>query len=181
MSQPSYNTVLQNRTLWYDGDSSYQSKNLIHYMKKGYNIRWVDSITPEIVKYNQVADKDKQIAIKSNCNLLDLNWNLPEYYKTLNVFDYIMDRHDVLTKDMSEAVRVEREIRLATELVKYQDMELVDVLRTIIYIINTLTSVDAVWGVGRGSSVSSYVLYVIGVHDVDSHTYQLDIDDFLHE
>jgi DNA polymerase III alpha subunit len=38
-----------------------------------------------------------------------------------------------------------------------------------------------VWGIGRGSSVSSYVLYVLGVHDVDSYAYDLDIGDFLHD
>jgi DNA polymerase III alpha subunit len=36
-----------------------------------------------------------------------------------------------------------------------------------------------VWGVGRGSSVSSYVLYLLNVHRIDSIKYNLDYQDFL--
>jgi DNA polymerase III alpha subunit len=53
------------------------------------------------------------------------------------------------------------------------------ILRAITYVINTLQDKNIVWGVGRGSSVSSYVLYILGVHDVDSVKYNLDIADFL--
>lgn len=73
-----------------------------------------------------------------------------------------------------------RERRLVKELVKYEQFGFIDVLRTVIFIINKLSDHNVVWGVGRGSSVSSYVLYIIGVHDVDSFAYDLDIDDFLH-
>jgi DNA polymerase III alpha subunit len=36
-----------------------------------------------------------------------------------------------------------------------------------------------VWGVGRGSSVASYVLFLIGVHRIDSMKYNLDYKEFL--
>ena len=36
-----------------------------------------------------------------------------------------------------------------------------------------------IWGVGRGSSVSSYVLYKLGVHRIDSLHYELDPTEFL--
>jgi DNA polymerase III alpha subunit len=74
-----------------------------------------------------------------------------------------------------------RDIRLTQEIVRYQERGLFSVLKTIIYIINRLTAKGIVWGVGRGSSVSSYILFVIGAHDVDSYAYELDINDFLHE
>jgi DNA polymerase III alpha subunit len=38
---------------------------------------------------------------------------------------------------------------------------------------------NIVWGVGRGSSVASYVLYLIGVHKINSMYYDLDIEEFL--
>jgi DNA polymerase III alpha subunit len=38
---------------------------------------------------------------------------------------------------------------------------------------------NIVLGVGRGSSVASYVLYLLGVHRVDSLKYDLDIKEFL--
>ena len=36
-----------------------------------------------------------------------------------------------------------------------------------------------IWGVGRGSSVSSYILYLIGVHRVNSLKFGFDIKDYL--
>jgi DNA polymerase III alpha subunit len=36
-----------------------------------------------------------------------------------------------------------------------------------------------IWGVGRGSSVASYVLYKLGVHRINSLYYNLDATEFL--
>jgi DNA polymerase III alpha subunit len=36
-----------------------------------------------------------------------------------------------------------------------------------------------IWGVGRGSSVASNVLYLLGVHRIDSMFYELDSREFL--
>jgi DNA polymerase III alpha subunit len=45
--------------------------------------------------------------------------------------------------------------------------------------VETMRVNNIVWGVGRGSSVASYVLYLIGVHKIDSMYYDLDIEEFL--
>jgi DNA polymerase III alpha subunit len=49
----------------------------------------------------------------------------------------------------------------------------------LIYIIDTMRKNNIVWGVGRGSSVASYILYLLGVHKVDSVKYNLHIEEFL--
>ena len=180
MNQHLYNTPLSNRTLWFDGISSFNPSQIIELIGKGTKVDYVDFLTPEIIEYNKKANNHQQIQEKNECSLLNLDWNLPEEYATLNVIDYISKKHSTLLNGMDEDEAMSREVRLANELIKYKKANLINVLRTIIYIINTLTSCEAVWGVGRGSSVSSYVLYVIGVHDVDSFKYELDIDDFLH-
>ena len=38
---------------------------------------------------------------------------------------------------------------------------------------------SVLWGLGRGSSVASYVLYLLGVHRINSLYYDLDIKEFL--
>ena len=38
---------------------------------------------------------------------------------------------------------------------------------------------NVLWGVGRGSSVASYALFLIGVHKIDSVKYDLDWREFL--
>jgi len=38
---------------------------------------------------------------------------------------------------------------------------------------------NIVWGLGRGSSTASYVLYLLGVHKINSLYYDLSIEEFL--
>jgi DNA polymerase III alpha subunit len=172
------NTQLSNRKLWYDGHSSYNPSSIISLLTKNIQVDWVDYITPDILEYNKLAEPNQQIQQKTSCDNLSHDWNIPTEYTQLNVAEYVADVHHRM---YGSSVDIDqREIRLAMELSIYYQQGLVDVLRTIIYVINTLSLSDEVWGVGRGSSVSSYVLYVIGAHDVDSFEYELDINDFLH-
>jgi len=48
-----------------------------------------------------------------------------------------------------------------------------------IYLVDFMRENEIVWGVGRGSSVASYVLYLIGVHRIDSIKFGLDWREFL--
>lgn len=172
------NTPLKDRTLWFDGDSAYEPEKLLIAMARG-DVKYVTAPSSLVDEYNKHVAKTQEILVKDTCNPLSYDWNIPAQYKSLDVVGYLCGAHDILFENDPE--REAREIRLAQELVIYESQGLYDVLRAIIWIINTLTARDTVWGVGRGSSVSSYVLYVIGVHDVDSYAYNLDIDDFLHE
>ena len=56
---------------------------------------------------------------------------------------------------------------------------MIDLLRWLKYFVDTMRSNNLTWGVGRGSSVASYVLYLLGVHKVDSIKYKLDLKEFL--
>jgi len=53
-----------------------------------------------------------------------------------------------------------------------------DILPVMLYIVDTLRSQNILWGVGRGSSVSCYCLYLIGIHKIDSLKYDLPINEF---
>lgn len=48
-------------------------------------------------------------------------------------------------------------------------------------LIDKLKSDNKVWGVGRGSSCASYILYLLGVHDIDSVLYDIDFREFSKE
>jgi len=96
------------------------------------------------------------------------NWFIPEEYKTLDIKSYVLERTPTHAID-----RVNEELNL------YDKHNIIDVLKVCIYIIDTLRKNNIVWGVGRGSSVASYVLYLIGVHKIDSIKYELDINEFL--
>ena len=79
----------------------------------------------------------------------------------------------------SEMCIRDRRERVNYEMELYRKFNLYTVLRYLIYLVDTMRKNNVVWGVGRGSSVSSYVLYLIGVHKVNSIKYGLDIHEFL--
>ena len=97
------------------------------------------------------------------------NWHMPEKYKQLDIAEYLLK---LCTTD-AELQRV------GTELLLYQERNMFDLLRFLVYIVDVMREQNIVWGVGRGSSVASYVLYLIGVHKIDSLYYDLDIAEFL--
>lgn len=97
------------------------------------------------------------------------NWYMPNNYKELDIANYIIS----LCSTDSELERV------ADELLLFQERNLFDLLKFLKYLVDTLRHNNIVWGVGRGSSVSSYVLYLLGVHKINSIKYNLDIREFL--
>ena len=69
--------------------------------------------------------------------------------------------------------------RVSTELELFIQYGMYDLLYYLKYLVDTMRKNNILWGVGRGSSVASYVLFLIGVHKIDSIKYQLDITEFL--
>jgi DNA polymerase III alpha subunit len=100
---------------------------------------------------------------------LQKNWRMPVEYKDIDIAEYVLG----LCKADHELQRVGQELLL------YQERDLFNLLRYLKYLVDTLRKNNVVWGVGRGSSVASYVLFLIGVHKIDSLYYNLDIEEFL--
>jgi DNA polymerase III alpha subunit len=73
----------------------------------------------------------------------------------------------------------EQRDRVDEELTLFIQHNMLDLLFYLKYLVDTLRKNNIVWGVGRGSSVASYVLYLIGVHKIDSMKYNLDVNEFL--
>jgi DNA polymerase III alpha subunit len=100
---------------------------------------------------------------------LQSNWYMPDEYKNLDIAKWILDQ----CQTDSERQRVGEELLL------YLDRNLFQLLQYLKYLVDTMRKHNIVWGVGRGSSVASYVLYLIGVHKINSMYYDLDIEEFL--
>ncbi len=178
MPHRSLNTELNGRTLWYDGDSTVNPDKIIELLSTGMPVKGmcVDEITSEIEQYNRIVGPDERIKTKVDIRDLDFEWNIPQEYKSIDIESYIINSYNCIN---NELMSKEQTDRVAEELKLYERLGLMDVLRVLIYVINTLQAHNIVWGVGRGSSVASYILYLIGVHDIDSIKYGLDITDFL--
>ena len=124
----------------------------------------------DINQFNKVA-KELELNSISDVSRISKEFNIPQHYKELDVEKYIHDK--LVQRSPDEIGRVEM------ELVMYKERGLLPILQLLIYIIDIMRKHNLVWGVGRGSSVSSYLLYILGVHKVDSHKYRLDIKEFL--
>jgi len=96
-------------------------------------------------------------------------WFMPSDYKALDVQNWVLNK---CTTDKEIA-------RCAEELIEFKKRDMNNLLRYMIYLVDFMRENNIVWGVGRGSSVASYVLYLIGVHKIDSIQYGLDWREFL--
>jgi len=97
------------------------------------------------------------------------NWNMPEEYKLYDIVDWLY----------SQCKTSEQKDRVTEELKAFAERDMIMLLKWLKYFVDTCRKNNIVWGVGRGSSVSSYVLYIIGVHKIDPLQYNLDWQDFL--
>jgi len=98
------------------------------------------------------------------------NWFMPDEYKTLDIEAWIWKQTPPWDPQHT---------RVTEELAAFKERNMLDLLRWLKYFVDTCREKNIVWGVGRGSSVASYVLYLIGVHKIDSIKYNLDWQEFL--
>lgn len=124
----------------------------------------------EVDKFNSLCDQLELLPI-SNEALISKEFNIPQHYKELDIEAFVHGK--LVQGDTDQTGRVEMELAM------YKERNLYPILQLLIYIIDTMRKNNLVWGVGRGSCVSSYILYLLGVHKVDSHKYKLDIKEFL--
>lgn len=118
--------------------------------------KYFDRISQELLEYP-----------RPKFNFNPNNWFLPDDYKLLDVEKFLVEQCPLENYD-----------RLIIELELYRKFNMIPILTAMKYIVDTLRKNNIVWGVGRGSSVSSYVLYLIGVHKIDSVKYNLPIEEF---
>jgi DNA polymerase III alpha subunit len=101
---------------------------------------------------------------------------IPKHYLDIDVEDYV---RKLVSNRVDGTDNAESSQRVEMELTEYKARNLYPVLKVLIYIIDTMRRNNLVWGIGRGSSIASYVLFLLGVHKVNSIKYNLDIKEFL--
>ena len=100
---------------------------------------------------------------------LQSQWFMPDKYKNLDIHHYLEEK--CKTPEQAE--------RVTQEYTEYEKRGLLNLLRFLVYLVDTMRENNIVWGVGRGSSVASYVLYLIGIHKINSIQYGLDWHEFM--
>ena len=127
----------------------------------------------DISNYNKFCDELELLPL-SDETFISKDFNIPQHYKELDVEKFIYSKIPASGQDVKIITdRVEMELEL------YKERNLFPIIQVLLFVVDILRRNDLVWGVGRGSSVASYILYLIGIHKVDSIKYNLDIREFL--
>jgi len=122
---------------------------------------------PKFVAYDEYAEE--RLTVEDFDHRNQSEWFMPDEYKQLDIAQYVLS----LCKTDEELQRVGEELLL------YQERNLFDLLRYLKYLVDVMTANRLIWGVGRGSSLASYVLYLLGVHRINSLYYDLEPQEFL--
>jgi DNA polymerase III alpha subunit len=119
---------------------------------------------PKLIEYI-----DPRLTIDSFDELNQNLWHMPEEYLSMDIAKWVLDQ----CKDEIELQRAGEELLL------FQDRGMFTLLKYLKYLVDTMRTHNIVWGVGRGSSVASFILFLIGIHRINSLYYDLSIDEFL--
>jgi DNA polymerase III alpha subunit len=163
----------------YYGRPIYSERDLVETYMKNPDQKLKDTLTdkkieidstleiqniPHLVEHTlaqvSVADFDEEMRSK---------WHMPQHYREFDIAKWLLKqcKHD-------EEIQ-----RVGKELLLYQKRGQFLLLQYMKYLVDLMRENDIVWGVGRGSSVSSFVLFLIGIHRINSIYYGLDIEEFL--
>lgn len=161
------------------GNPVYQESDLVDLIYQGHIDKLKDVIvedSPTITSFSSVADLNlliedpilNTIAVSDFDKICQEDWFMPDEYKTMDIEGFLVNE-----------CPKENYQRLIEELQEFRSRNMIPLLRVLKYVVDTLRAKQVLWGVGRGSSVASYVLYLIGVHKIDSIKYSLDWREFL--
>jgi len=122
---------------------------------------------PTFVRYDEAArDSMTQEQFDRRCQS---RWYMPQEYQGLDIAAHVLS-----------LCQTDQELqRAGQELLLFQERDLFNLLRYLKFLVDVLRANRCIWGVGRGSSVASYVLYLLGVHRINSLYYDLDPQEFL--
>lgn len=161
------------------GNPIYEDRDLISLLYSG-NSNFIQDVLIKPSKEVSQLLENSQLNLKvidsslSNLTLEDFDkslqedWFLPDEYKNFDIEGYLVH---VCPKQHYQ--------RLIDELQAFREKDMLNLLRWLKYFVDTCEKNNVLWGVGRGSSVASYVLYLLKVHKIDSIKYNLDYQDFL--
>jgi DNA polymerase III alpha subunit len=119
--------------------------------------------------FHRFNEQIESIDIADFDQALQSDWFMPEEYRDFDVKEWCLNR----------CTTPEQIARVNAEMTAYQERHMIPLLQWTKHFVDACNENGIVWGVGRGSSVASFVLYLLGVHQIDSVKYNLDWQEFL--
>lgn len=176
---------LNDRILRFDGVSIVPPEFVADFFLKG--------LTPDQLRLSSVTNETESFNAQAGDDALELNqdepisfqfkWQVPSKYLELNIEEHVSvvfgDRLPGLAYNHTQTEQAIT--RVARELEEFSQRGLDDLLRVIIYVLDRFRETGQVYGVGRGSSCASFVLFLLGLHVVDSIKFNVPLEEFFHD
>ena len=174
---------LNDRELRFDGVSIISPEHVVDALHAGvlpHQLRLTEHNEDTLLFNDNCSEQlflDSQEPVK-----LDFSWQLPESHLSMDLQATVVARAaERLTElDYPEELHLKACQRIQDELGEIERRGMVEFVKTIIYILDVFREKGVVWGVGRGSSCASYVLFILGLHSVDSVLYDVPMEEFFH-
>jgi len=177
-------TELNDRTLWFDGTSQVNPALVPSLFLGG--------IPPELIALNEESEdtrqfnqfSEEQLTVGKDKNRpLNMAWKVPKSYQDIDLANYVLDAVGTMALaqrwDYETTAKYAQRVKVELEEIQIRGMD--PLVKTLIYVIDTLKETKTVWGVGRGSSCASLVLFIIGLHKVDPIKYGIAMEEFFHD
>lgn len=119
---------------------------------------------PDLVEHVNLT-----LSVEDFDNITQNNWFMPKQYRELDIAKFVL----------AQCTHNAELQRASKELLMYDERGMLPLLKYMKYLVDVMRTHNIVWGVGRGSSVASFVLFLIGIHRINSLYYDLDIEEFL--
>lgn len=174
-------TILTDRVLWYDGTNEVNPEIIPELLLLNVPINRITAtrLDDDLIKFNDLqegAAGDLISVSKKQNTAFDFAWKVPAKYFEIDLAEFAMNQLTRLNLDIFEYLT-----RVADELELIFKMRLVPIFQTLIYVIDELRANNRIWGIGRGSSCASLILFLIGIHSVDPVRYDISLEEFFHE
>ena len=130
---------------------------------KKYNYRAPDSPIKTWINDGEITGPDDST----------YDWTIPKEFKKINIEKLAIQKAIDMNLTSEEYVD-----RLSFELNRMEELDMFPFIRCLLYIIDKFRKENIVWGVGRGSSCASLVLFILGINKVDPVKYNIDPKEF---
>lgn len=134
--------------------------------------------TPDTKSFGKLTGVKLTTPLLSDLIMPEVAATIPVKYRELDVKEFLTEK---LLTYLGPGTVDEAGRRVHAEYSWMEQHDQLDIIRTLVFVVDRLQEHGIVWGVGRGSSVNSFILFLIGVHAVDPLKYGLDWREFLRD
>ena len=136
---------------------------------------------PDIKQYNESSGHATPIVVWKDTGEDSMigpstetcGWTIPKKYLELDIVELCIEA--LMTKQVNTDAHVNR---MTWELKQMEEKNMYPFVRCLLYVTDVFKDKGVVWGVGRGSSCASLVMYLLGINKVDPVKYDIPAKEF---